>query len=313
MNQAIVGTRPDQVHVLGRGRERIDHATMLALGGIKLDEYTQIRRHARILARRIGTDDLPTIAAISGFEQHVGREIQDVGVDRREHQWRGAVETILPGTQYDRRNVLSLAGDAVEFRRLATVDEIWVQWIGRNIAIFLDAHRIPIPKRDFTKIASAGGADTTAFLLPAVHPVGELIVGDDVIELRGWLVVPRAPGLPSIHADGDSLIDRERNNLRIVGIDPDGVIIVASRRSLDGGEIMTAVVGTIGGNVGDINRVLVFRIDTHTGKVVTTPPQAVVCIYALPTLTGIIRAIEAPEFGRIHQRVDSAGIVRRNP
>ena len=68
MNQAIVGSRPDQVYVFWRGRERIDHATMLALGGIRLDKYTQIRRHARILPCQIGADDLPTVATVGGFE-----------------------------------------------------------------------------------------------------------------------------------------------------------------------------------------------------------------------------------------------------
>jgi hypothetical protein len=84
-----------------------------------------------------------------------------------------------------------------------------MQRIGRDVAIFFYADGGPIAKRDFAEVAAAGGADRAALLLAAIDPVGKLVVGDDVIELRGRLVVPRTPGLAVVDADGRALIDGE--------------------------------------------------------------------------------------------------------
>jgi len=96
---------------------------------------------------------------------------------------------------------------AVEDGDFAAVDQIGMQGIGRDVAVFFDADGGPIAKGDFAEVAAAGGADGAAFLLASVDPVGKLVVGDDVIELRGGLVVPGAPGLAAVDADGCALIE----------------------------------------------------------------------------------------------------------
>ena len=50
-------------------------------------------------------------------------------------------------------------------------------------------------------VAAAGGLHAARVLLRAVDVVGELVVHSHVVDLRGGLVVPRAPGLAAVHAD----------------------------------------------------------------------------------------------------------------
>ena len=117
-------------------------------------------------------------------------------IDRREDQGSGAIEPVLPRAQHCRRNILGLRGRAVEAGDSASIYQIGVERIGSDVAVFLDAYRVPVAKGDGAIVAAAGDTNAAAFLLSAVHPVGKLIVGNDVVELRGGLVVPRTPGTP---------------------------------------------------------------------------------------------------------------------
>ena len=54
---------------------------------------------------------------------------------------------------------------------------------------------MPVAERDLAFVASAGDAGGSAFLLAAADPIGKRVVGADMVELRGRLVIPGAPGL----------------------------------------------------------------------------------------------------------------------
>jgi hypothetical protein len=60
---------------------------------------------------------------------------------------------------------------------------------------------------------------------------GKLIVHDDVIELCGGLVVPTAPSLSAVEADGSALPRSEDHAGRVPGIDPHLVIVISARRT----------------------------------------------------------------------------------
>jgi hypothetical protein len=91
LDQAVVGSGPDQVAVFGRWRDGVDDAAMLALGGIGGDEGAQARRDFRGLREsESGLMILPTVAAIGGAKQNVRSEIKNVRIDGREEQRRGA-------------------------------------------------------------------------------------------------------------------------------------------------------------------------------------------------------------------------------
>src|SRR5271170_1226534 len=179
-----------------------------------------------------------------------------------------------------------------------------MQRVGGDVSIFFGADGMPIAKSDFAPVAAAGGAGRAAFLLSAINPVGKLIVGDDVVELRAGLVVPTAPGIAAVDGDGGALVGGQQNNFGIFGIDPDGVVVVAAGCAFDGGESVAGIGGAIGGGVADIHDVRIFRGDADPGEIGAAAPDAFFVIYAQPTFSGVFRAIEAADFGRgVNQRV----------
>src|SRR5438270_7804425 len=95
---------------------------------------------------------------------------------------------------------------------------------------------MPVAEGNLAEIAATGNACRAALLLSPVDPVREAIIRNHVIELRGGLVVPRAPSLPAVHTNGCALVAGQRDDLRILGIDPNCVVVVAAGRALDGGE-----------------------------------------------------------------------------
>src|SRR5277367_5756537 len=277
---------------------------MFALGGIARDHVTDVRRHAGIFAGQVGADDLPAVPGVGGFEQDVRAEIERVRRGGRKNERGGAIEAKFSGAQDYWRDVLGLAGEHIEARGFAAVNQIGMQRVGRDVSIFFGADRMPIAKSDFAPVAAAGGAGGAAFLLAAVYPVGKLIVGDEVVELRAGLVVPTAPGFAAVDGDGGALVGREQNDARIFGIDPDCVIVVAAGSAFEGGEIHAGIGGAIGGSVADINDVRIFRGDADPGEIEAAAPDAVFVIDTLPTFTGVVGAIEAADFGRgVNQRV----------
>src|SRR5580692_6582250 len=286
---------------------------MFALGWVVHDQIADVRGNAGIFARQIRADDLPAVAGVGRLEQNVRAEIERVRRGGRKNQRGGAIEAVFSAAQNYGRDVLRLAGNHVEARGFAAVDQIGMQRIGRHVSIFFGADRMPIAKSDFSPVAAAGDSGRATFLLSAVYPVGKWIVGNDVIELRGGLVVPGAPGFAAVDGGGGALVCGEQNNSRIFGIDPDGVIVVAAGSAFDGGKIHAAIAGAIGGSVADINDVRIFGRDAHPGEIGAASPDALFMIDALPAFSGVVGAIEAAYFGRgVNQRIDAIWIAGRN-
>src|SRR5215467_11259709 len=114
-------------------------------------------------------------------------------------------------------------------RDAPAVDDVGIERIRRDVPVLLDAHRSPIAKGDLAVRAAADDSYRTAFLLGAVDPVGESVVGDHMVKLRGRLVVPGAPGRAAVEADSRPLIAAERDDARIAGVNPDTLVIVSAR------------------------------------------------------------------------------------
>src|SRR5262249_41632884 len=100
---------------------------------------------------------------------------------------------------------------------------------------------MPLSKSYLAVVAATGCSDRATLLLSTIDPIGEAVIGAYVVKLRRRLVVPRAPGLAAIHGESRALIDAEENDLRIVRIDPDTVIVIATRRPFEGGEVMATI------------------------------------------------------------------------
>src|SRR5690349_856389 len=91
----------------------------------------------------------------------------------------------------------------------------------------------PIAIRYIGMDAARWRADRAAVLLRARDPVWKAMVGRDVIDLRSRLVVPRTPRRRAVDTHDRALIAPKDHSFRIVGIDPELVIIVAARRAFD--------------------------------------------------------------------------------
>src|SRR5262249_11739594 len=98
-----------------------------------------------------------------------------------------------------------------------------------DVAVFDGAHRVPVALGDLAVVAAARDAHRAALLLPGAHPIGEGRGDARVVELRGGLVEPRAPGLAAVERDQGTLDAHERDDRGIVRIDPQVLVVIASR------------------------------------------------------------------------------------
>src|SRR5207245_466023 len=97
---------------------------------------------------------------------------------------------------------------------------VWIERIGSDVTIFLRRNRSPVAERDLAFAAATFDSDRTAFLLTAVKPIRKRVVRANVIQLRGRLVVPRAPALAAIHGNDRALVRAQQNDVGIIRIDP---------------------------------------------------------------------------------------------
>src|ERR1700730_3578460 len=139
-------------------------------------------------------------------------------------------------------------------------------------------------------------ADGAAVLLRAGYPVRKAIVGGYVIDLRGRLVVLGTPGCGSIYGNDASLITAENHSLRIVGVNPKLMIIVAAGRAFDRCPRLTGVRRSIDGRVHDVQDVRVFGIDGNLFEIPAAVPQPFVDGKSGPGCAGIIRSKNATFF-----------------
>ena len=147
---------------------------------------------------------------------------------------------------------------------------------------------MPIQSRKeiWPPLPAAGNADRAALLLPAVDPVGELIVGRDVVQLRGRLVVPGAPGPAAVDRDDGPLVRGEEHDVGLQRVDPDPLVVVAAGRALDRRPRLAAVVRSIRGDVADKDDVGVRRVHAD----VEAEPS--VLADERPAFAAVVRAVE---------------------
>src|SRR5438477_7347432 len=151
----------------------------------------------------------------------------------------------------------------MEARQPPTIDDVRIQRIGSNVAVRLGPDWVPLAKIDRAITAATGDADRTAFLLAAVQAIRKRVVGTDVIKLGRGLIVPRAPTLPAIDCDDRALIAAEQDDVWIVGVDPNVLIIVATRRTAPTFPSFAAVCRFPTNDAGRINDRRIFRIELH--------------------------------------------------
>src|SRR5208282_3179484 len=286
---------------------------MFALFRIARAERAKIFRRLVRFTRQVRADDGPTAPLISGLEQDVRGKVQRLGIERRKRNRQRAVVAIFAAPYGLRRNVRRFAERLIRARNPSAVKNVGVHGVNSDSAVFLHAGEAPIAVANLAVVAAASSGDAATFLLPAVDPVGKAIVRGDVIKLRGWLVVPSAPGGAAIHADRRSLIGAQRHDLRILRTDPDVLVIVTARRALEADKRFPPIRGLPGGRVGHIDHVGIVWRNGNTHSARPAPADAVIGIHQLKALSRILRAINSRAFVfRFDGQVHDLGIAGSN-
>src|SRR5258708_12806315 len=105
-----------------------------------------------------------------------------------------------------------------------------------------------------------------------------------MIELRGWLVVPGAPRLTAVARHNRALIAAENHPPRLVRINPEFVIVIASGRPFERGKRLPSVVRLVGCGVRDVHSVRVCGLHADFPEVPPALPDAPVIRNPLPSL-----------------------------
>src|SRR6516225_11121410 len=228
MDEPIVCAGPNRIRILERRSNRINRASVLAFFRIARRKGAKIRGHLVRFTRQVRADNAPTPPLVGRFEQYVRRKIQGLRIEAGKNQRKRAVIAILAAAHRLRSNISDFADVLAVAGELLAINNVRVARIDSDAAVFEHTGYAPIAERYFAVVAATFRGDATRFLLAAIDPVGEAVVGRDVKKLRGRLVVPTAPGLPSIHADGRTLVGGKRDGLGVFRADPDALIVVAA-------------------------------------------------------------------------------------
>src|SRR5438132_10197930 len=176
----------------------------------------------------------------------------------------------MVSSQRNQRDVLRFTGAPAEACHLvsaAAIDGVGIERIGSDISIFNGADRDPISKGDLTKVTTAGDADGSAFLLPAAEAIRKCRSDADVVELRRRLVVPGAPRLAVVERDDRSLVAAEEDDVRVFGVDPDVLVVVASWSSAKRGPSFSTVGRAHRDDAGAIHDVGIVWIDSRNRQI----------------------------------------------
>ena len=243
LDQAVVGADPDFVVGARRWRDRVDDA-VAARGGVRDRHVAVAVLRAFLLAGEVGADRVPVLAFVGRAEQHLRARVERVRrvrgeCDRRDP--RVAVfdvgRPLAVCGRRPRRDVLHFAGARVPARdaraQAGAVDDVRVFGIGNVVVALVAADRVPVAERDRAVVAAARDADGAGILLAGVDPVREAVVGGEVVELAGRLVVPVAPVRAAVDGDDGALVARGDHVARQARVDPEVVVVVAAGRALE--------------------------------------------------------------------------------
>src|SRR5215475_5110896 len=95
----------------------------------------------------------------------------------------------------------------------------------RDVAALRGADGIAVAEGDGALGGARRHADGRVVLLRTVHPVGELVVRGDMVELRRQLIVNGRPGVATVEGDAGPTVVALDHALRVTGVDPQVVVV----------------------------------------------------------------------------------------
>ena len=176
----------------------------------------------------------------------------------------------------------------------ANIDNVRILRMGGDITALAGASHVTIAPRDDALNRVAGDADAGIILLRAIDAVGELVVGTDVIELGGELVVDRAKGCAAVEGDVGPTVITLDHTLIVLGVDPEAVII-----AVGGGNrfpIFAAVGRFPEAQVADVNGIRILGIGVDMQVIPGAVTQILFGTLFGPAFAKVIRAVDARFF-----------------
>src|SRR5262249_10377415 len=234
----------------------------------------------------------------------------------REHERRGPGKAVFrmglaKVADCVRGDVLGLPGAAIVAEKLAVgsaaINDVGIGRIRRDVPALARARGMPVAEGDGAVVAAAEDVNAAGILLRAVDVVGKLIVDGNVVELRGGLVIPAAPGASAVHADACALVAAKDHSLWVGGINPERVIVVAAGRTLDGDEGFPGVGGAVQRDIRNVDRIRVLGIDIEFAEVPHASANAGISSRAQPGLPAIFRFEKSALLG-VDQSIDALAL-----
>ena len=263
MDQAVICSTPDAIHIQRRRCHRVDHTALFCfrsrIAAILSDTRGQVVR----LASKVRADLFPILTAVARLPKRITGKEKQVRIGRGKDNRLGAQHSKIRRLQRHRQNTLCLPGATVVARQFAAIDDVGIKRISHDVAILLGSNRVPIAKSDCAVIAAASDSDGAALLLAAIQSIGKRVVRTDVIKLRSRLVIPGAPALPAIDGHDRALIAAEQNDVWVFGIDPDVLVIVTARCAAPAVPCFAAIDRFPANDACGVNCSRIFRIEPN--------------------------------------------------
>ena len=267
-----------------------------------MDRATGALERVGIVRGEIWRDLLPA-GAFSPRTPHVLRRDVERGriVGRDQHR-ESPLETLghigrTPAVvvAHGHRDVALLSATVIVARErahvAAAVGDQRIARINGDRCVLAAGHAVVVAFTDLAIVGPARDGNGGVVLLRAVNAVRELVVGSDVIELRGGLIVDAGPGGASIETDCAAAIIRIDDPPGVLRIDPERMRVAV--RHVDLSERLATIDRAIDGEVHDVHRVFVLRIGGHERVVPRAHPEARIGGGAFPRVAGVVRTENA--------------------
>ena len=211
-----------------------------------------------------------------------------------------------------RRHVLHLAGARIPARNAAAearaIDDVRIGRIRQVVVALVAADRMPVAERERAIVAAAGDADRAGILLARVDPVREAVVGGEVIELAGRLVVPVAPVAAAVDTDHGTLVAGGDHAFGMFRVDPEVMVVIATRCALDDREGLASVARAMDRLTDRVEHIGIAGRDGQAALVPGADCFRVVDL--LPARAAVVGAVQAAMIGGINRRVDACRVAR---
>src|SRR5204863_4672394 len=149
--------------------------------------------------------------------------------------------------------------------------------------------RRPVAIGDLPIVTAAGDGGSAAVLLSGVEIIRKGLVGSNVIELAGGLVVPGAPGASAVKTDRRTLINADDHALRVQRIDPNHVIVIAAWRSGEGLEGAATIFRTVHRGLRHVHDLRIPGINKDAAEIAIADDARVGCCLR-PILAAVVSA-----------------------